>query len=265
MAKRKIPSYRGGLGRRFDPWREDITATLEEKRCALMVHFGIDPDAADADVRALDALSERHGDRIRPPTGGDARSQLLSAASKVVPGLQMTVVGTKYVDVIAARHPKTRPSKLDLLDSSNRSPKLTRGTLVSLVLAVRGLTKVNDKGRKVGIKRAIHSLTQTGQPFDEYRTCREDLEEFYYRYANQVPPSLPSLTLCSRPEGQSCFSADPFLDEVPDNCKLRNSCAFWKAWQIWANFFVPEFILERRAMTGASHYRRAITPRPRKV
>jgi hypothetical protein len=251
VARRKTANYRGSLGRRIDPWREDVMASLHQKLRVLITELGVDPDAPDADVRALHALLARHHRaRIRPGSRRGVRHDLLAAASRLIPGFQMTIRGSKVRDLHEARHPTTRPTNLGLNSAQ----------LVTLILAVRSRTPVNANGRRIGIKRSINYLTQIGQPFAQLRGHEKELELLYYRHRNSVPPALPSLALCARPMGQSCFGSDPFFDEVPDNCKSRDSCPLWKAYEVWASFAACEYAAELLALKGAALYRREMCP-----
>lgn len=276
MARRKLPNYRGALGRRFDPWREDPSTSLEDKLCQLLLLLGVDPGRPDAYSRGFHALMARHGrvPRLRETDARNWKHALLVAARDLVPGFQLNTRDFKLRSLYAARHPSTRPLDLELdrprivalvnaqhpstwpLDLELDCPRIVaRVIIVALVNEVNALTTASGNKRRSGVMRAINRLTETNMPFEACRGDRQKLEYLYYRHRDQVSPP-PKLSLCGRLPDASCFEGDPYFDEVPELCQMKNACPFLKAWETFADHTATEFHAELSALRRGEMYRR---------
>lgn len=253
MAKRNTPYHRGILARPIDPWREDVIAALDQRRCQLLLELGIDPNDSDADARAIQELPIRHGTRDNADilSSRSASRAFFALAAASVPGFGLMTRRYNMGSIYASRHPRTRLPDLPLAD------------IAVLVRAVNEQSQTNVRGRRSGIKKAINALTEPGQAFSHLRRHRHRLEWMYHRHRHKVPPSFPSLALCARPDRNSCFGSDVLFDEAPSLCRARRECAFWRAWEEWANYNAEEYRLEMRALVAIEAYRRLTSRRRR--
>jgi len=137
----------------MNPWREAVMEALELRRNALLAHLQIDPGQPRADQRAFIALRKQMGGSYSLPASEvETRKAFLSAARSKVSGFRLTVRDRSLKHFYAARHPRTRP------------PILAREQIIRLVREVDELGRSNGP-HKTGVKRAINSLTETGQHF----------------------------------------------------------------------------------------------------
>jgi hypothetical protein len=247
MSKRKIPPYRDLLGRRFDPWR-DRGELLDRKLAILLNNLGVDPGVEGAYQKGFKALITHHGKKQKLTAPTNPREALLRAARDLVPGFQITLGDFTMKSFYAARHPTTRPPAI-----------LDRGAIAVLVSEVNkqiGKRKIHASG----VKKAINRITDQGGKFAGYKKQRRQLELIYHRNRHKVPPPFPALTLCvHRSDGSSCFTEDPFFDDVPNACRSRGECPFWQAWSKFEQYVLSENQAESLALSRVNSYRRQIT------